>query len=213
MANKHLVCRVIQVHENRYKLYCRNGILSDNFSSSDLKTCPKKHDIPLHKWRQSHVVSVRDIPNEDLDKCLCTAQHSTMDYVYVDDDGMEQADVWVRNPLYTLSNKDRETISQPNGWLRDSVINASQLLLLQDHPNIAGLQPPSLQQLRAFKAHSDKFVQIINVDNVHWCVVSNIGCQDGTVNVYDTLYQSLDLPPFPLLLASSLLLSQNSQYR
>jgi hypothetical protein len=83
------------------------------------------------------VVSVRNIPNEDLDECLCTAQHSTRDYIHVDDDGMEQADAWVHNPLYTLSNEDRETISQPNGWLRDSVINASQLLLLQDHPNIA----------------------------------------------------------------------------
>jgi len=48
MANKHLVCRVIQVHENRYKLYSQNGILSESFSSSDLKTCPKKRDIPLH---------------------------------------------------------------------------------------------------------------------------------------------------------------------
>ena len=136
MRKKHLVCRVVQVHDNRYRLYCPSGILSEGFSSSDLKTCPKKGDIPLHKWRQSHVVSVRDIPNRDLDECLCGAgKHSTRDYINVDDDGAEQADhVWIRNPLYTLSKEDRETIARPNGWLRDSVIEASQLLLLQDHP-------------------------------------------------------------------------------
>ena len=42
MANKHLICRVTQVFKNRYRLYCTSGILSDNFSSSDMTTCPKK---------------------------------------------------------------------------------------------------------------------------------------------------------------------------
>jgi len=97
-----------------------------------------------------------------------TTQHQGLQYV--DDDDVEQADVWVCNPLYTLSNKDCVTISQPNGWLRDSVINASQLLLLQDHPNIAGLQPPALQELRAFKAHSDKFVQVKTMAQTVGCL-------------------------------------------
>jgi hypothetical protein len=99
--------------------------------------------------------------------------------------------VWVRNELYTLDNEDHETIKSPSGWLRDTVITASQLLLLQDFPNFAGFQPPTLQEVMGFKAHSSAFVQIVNVDRIHWCVVSNIGCPDGTVNVYDTLCQSL----------------------
>ena len=29
------------------------------------------------------------------------------------------------------------------------------------------------------------------MDAVHWCVLSNIGCQDGVVNVYDSLFKTL----------------------
>ena len=38
-----------------------------------------------------------------------------------------------------------------------------------------------------------KFIQaqILNVGDSHWVLVSNIGCDSGVVNVYDTLYQSL----------------------
>ena len=32
------------------------------------------------------------------------------------------------------------------------------------------------------------FVQILNVHNSHWSVISNIGCKDGVVNYYDTMY-------------------------
>lgn len=137
------------MYKNHYRLYCRSGILSENFSSSDLITYPKKDDIPLDKWRQSCVLSVRDIPNKDLDECLCMLQPNTRDYIYVNDDNgsdLEQPDVWVHNPLCTLNNEDHETIRQPNGWLRDSVIAASQLLLLQDYPNIAGFEPPALRR-------------------------------------------------------------------
>ena len=188
MANKHLICRVTQVFKKHYRLYCTSGILSENFSSSDMTTCPKKDDIPLDKWRQSCLISVRDIPNKDLDECLCVLPNIT-DYIDNEPD-LEQPDVWVRHPLYTLNNEDRETIRQLNGWLGDSVIAASQLLLLQEYPNIAGFEP-ALQEVRGFKAHSGRFVQIVNVEHVHWCVVSNIGCQDGTANVYDTMYKSL----------------------
>ena len=57
MGDKHLICRVIQICRDHYRLYCRSGILSENFSSSDLMTCPKG-DIPMDKWRQSFVISL-----------------------------------------------------------------------------------------------------------------------------------------------------------
>ena len=95
MVNKHLICRVTQICKNHYRLYCKSGILSENFSSSDLTTCPKKDDIPLDKWRQSCVISVRGIPDKDLDECLCVLQPNTTDYISVSDDepDLEQLDV------------------------------------------------------------------------------------------------------------------------
>lgn len=121
--------------------------------------------------------------------------------ITVEDDKQDLAlpDVWIRNSLYTLSNKDRETIQKPNGWLSDSVVSAGQSLLKQHFPNIAGLQPPVLQQRRVFNVHSNDFVQIINVENIHWCVVSNVGCQKGIVNVYDSLNWRLKDSSTPII--------------
>ena len=61
------------------------------------------------------------------------------------------------------------------------------MLLLQFFPNMAGLQPPTLQNVFAFQVHSGEFVQIIHVRNNHWCLVSTAGCQSGVVCVYETL--------------------------
>ena len=40
----------------------------------------------------------------------------------------------------------------------------------------------------AFDVHRGEFVQILHVHNSHWCVVSNIGCDDGVVH---SLYPSV----------------------
>ena len=56
---------------------------------------------------------------------------------------------------------------------------------------MADLQPPPLQKFFPFDVHCGEFVQIINVRNNHWCVVSTVGCEKGLVNVYDSLYSSV----------------------
>ena len=54
-----------------------------------------------------------------------------------------------------------------------------------------GLQPPTLQEVLGFQVHSREFVQIIHVINNHCCVVSTVGCENGAVNVYNSLYSSV----------------------
>ena len=34
-------------------------------------------------------------------------------------------------------------------------------------------------------------MHIVRVRDRHWCTVSNVGCNDGVVNVYDSLYPSV----------------------
>ena len=60
----------------------------------------------------------------------------------------------------------------------------------------------------SFQVHRDEFVQIINVRNSHWCIVSNIGC-GGVVNVYDSLYPSVSKST--LKLTASLVFSPASK--
>ena len=82
-------------------------------------------------------------------------------------------------------------VVSPTGWLSDSVVTAAQMLILQHFPSMSGLQPPTLQAVSAFQVHSGEFVQIVNIRNKHWCVVSTVGCDNGVINVYDSLYSSV----------------------
>ena len=47
-----------------------------------------------------------------------------------------------------------------------------------------------LSEIFQFCMQKGEFVQILNVNNLHWLTVSNIGCPKGTINVYDSLSNS-----------------------
>ena len=98
---------------------------------------------------------------------------------------------WIKCSHYTLSSDDKAAVLSKEGWLSDSIITASQSLLLQEFPHISGLQPPILQQTSSFDVPKGEFVQILHVRSNHWCVVSNVGCDDHTVNVFDTFFDSV----------------------
>ena len=107
--------------------------------------------------------------------------------------------MWVKNHVYSLTHHDREVVASRTGWLNDNVIAAAQMPMLQYFPNMTGLQPPALQKVFAFQVHSGEFVQIINVGNKHWCVVSTVGCDNGVVEVYDSLYTSIPVKTIRLI--------------
>ena len=57
--------------------------------------------------------------------------------------------------------------------------------------------------------HRGDFVQILHVHDNHWSVVSNIGCEDGVVNYYDSMYPSVSSQTVQL--TASLVFSPESQ--
>ena len=62
-------------------------------------------------------------------------------------------------------------------------------------------KPPKIQR------GQKEFVQIINVGRKHWVTVTNIGCEDNVVKVYDSKYMELpekDRKKFYLCLAAFL---------
>lgn len=202
MEGKHLICRICRINDGKYTLYYNKGTLLQRFAASQLQECREQGDaIPLDKWRLSNTISVRDVQEEDVVDCCC--RQSEPDYVNVSsDEGGDQHSIddnSITNHLYTLSSQDLNTIQRQHGWLNDSVISASQMLLKQHFPHIGGLQPPSLQLVRGFDVHRNKFLQILNVDRIHWCVVSNIGCNQEELNVYDTMYTDVQLSIVPII--------------
>ena len=91
-----------------------------------------------------------------------------------------------------LPLEDRERLN--NGeWLNCRLIEAAQKLLSEQFPDVKGLQSPLCGEKLSFKRPDGHFVQIFNIRRSHWIAVSNIGCEEGTANVFDSFYNSLDM--------------------
>ena len=196
LGQRHLPCRIVMDLGNRYQLYCPKGVLTNSFSGSELAVPPSKcAAIPLCGWRQAPRISLRSLARDAAvtEHCDCSLPDKSEHTIILS--SSEDVDVgcgmWVKNVLYTLTHADQKVVVSPTGWLTDNVITASQMLLLQHFPNMSGLQPPTLQEVLGFQVHSREFVQIIHVRNNHWCVVSTVGCENGAVNVYDSLYSTV----------------------
>ena len=94
---------------------------------------------------------------------------------------------WVMVEDISLTEKDRDILLHPTAWMTDNILAAGQRLLQKQ----TGLQPPCLGPTCAFDIQKKDFVQIISNGYDHWLTVSTIGAEDGTVNVYDSLYVSV----------------------
>ena len=196
LGERHLPCRIVRDLGNRYQLYCPKGVLTNSFSGSELDVPPSKcASIPLHGWRQAPRISLRSLARDVAvtEHCDCSLPEKS-EYAIIlssSEDEDVGCGMWIKNLLYALTHDDQRVVVSPTGWLTDKVIAAAQMLLLQHFPNMLGLQPPTLQEVLGFQVHSREFVQIIHVRNNHWCVVSTVGCENGAVNVYDSLYSSV----------------------
>ena len=58
--------------------------------------------------------------------------------------------------------------------------------MLQKQYGIAGLQDVTMLQTLSMDVQPGEYVQILNMANSHWVTISTIGCEAGTVNVYDS---------------------------
>ena len=91
---------------------------------------------------------------------------------------------WIQH--LELREHDKELLTGGN-WLTDKHINAFNKLLKQQCPMQNGLYDPLLIAKMTRHSETANFVQIINLDNLHWVCAANIGCPDNTVNIYDSL--------------------------
>ena len=91
----------------------------------------------------------------------------------------------------SLSNRVegfRAMLSNPSTWLDDRAMDHAQALLKAKYPNVNGLyDTTSLALLSTLPEPAQGFVQILNVSANHWVTVSDIGCQGGSVNIFDSL--------------------------
>ena len=84
-----------------------------------------------------------------------------------------------------LSKKDNEIVQ--NGWLTDNHMLLASSILKREYPEVDGLQDTVLQQNYSWKVPTSEFVQFLHVEGSHWITISNIGENENSVNVYDSL--------------------------
>ena len=178
MGDFHVTCRIVGGFAGRYQLYCSKGVLNTSFSCTELIPVTGCSPIPLDEWRKALIISLRSITNDSAlhERCNCCVPQTSESIVLssASEEENESPEMWVSNGAYTLSCRDRDVVLSRRGWLTDKIICAAQMLLLQFFPNMAGLQPPTLQRVFAFQVHSGEFVQIIHVRNNHQPLVFGV---------------------------------------
>ena len=89
-----------------------------------------------------------------------------------------------------LSKKD-ESIILNGEWLTDKIIIAAQGLIKKAYPSVLGFQNTNLGETLTFNVMKSEFVQVLHTGHCHWITISTIGCTNGNVNIYDSLYPAL----------------------
>ena len=76
--------------------------------------------------------------------------------------------------------------------LNDEHINFAQKLLKARFPCLNGLRSTLLQSHKQSLPESEQVGQIVHSRGNHWIALSSLNSSDRTVNVYDSLYDTLD---------------------
>ena len=85
-------------------------------------------------------------------------------------------------------------VLSPSGWLDFDIIHEVYVCLRNINPDLEGLQRPTLGPVRNFNQVNDEFIQILHTPgNAHGVCVGSVGREDGTVNLYDSLYDNIIL--------------------
>ena len=202
LGKYHLPCCIVQIFGDRCLLCCRKGVLTTGYTKGQLVAITGNVTISAENWRTAAKVSLKKVVDDpaNLEVCNCCIARPVVEHIIdltedstvvsSDESSTTVSNNWLSTPLYTLHVDKKQEILSPDGWLSDTVIKAAQLLILQEFPHIAGLQDPAVHNTLSFQVLRGEFVQIIFVGGCHWSTVSNVGCDDGVVNVYDSMYPS-----------------------
>ena len=126
---------------------------------------------------------------------------SDMDPVVIRDDKISEdgvgdkgpRNIWLSDPVshIELSHKDRSALTIGD-CLNDNHINFAQVLLKRQFKSLSGLQSTLWLTKLKEPLPATGSVQVLHTRGNHWIVASTVGCSAGDVNVFDSLYTSVD---------------------
>ena len=107
------------------------------------------------------------------------------------DSTTEDIDVWVKCDRQILRIADKEII-ETGMELTDKHIQYAQYLIKKQFSTIGGLCSTLLQGRKKHSLPQNSLQVIYCSARHHWVVASNMECKKGVVNVYDSLFTTLD---------------------
>ena len=109
----------------------------------------------------------------------------------------DQTKIWVNVSKQTLNFKDKQNIDTKE-LLNDKTIDVAQAIMKNQfiNPKINGFQSVlNKQRVTGFNKVEKDMVQILHRGSLgsgHWLTISTLNCPEGTVNVFDSMYNDLD---------------------
>lgn len=95
---------------------------------------------------------------------------------------------WMEVDNIHLKQEDKQILMSEDMWLNDNIINAAQRLLKYQFNYIGGFQDTLLQSKLQFSIENGEFIQILNKNNNHWILVTNVGTEQFSyVRIVDSL--------------------------
>ena len=143
------MCRVAQLNANRYTLLCKRGTLSQRFAASELEhtDAATASEISLDRWR--HVISIRELSDEDLSDCCCKIETPHYHYVGKDDNGGKENGETLTSFLYTLSSRDLRFAEHCYEWLSHYSKPGNPCLAIPPHRWFAATHSPRSEGIQS----------------------------------------------------------------
>ena len=111
-----------------------------------------------------------------------SASESTISNASPSEEGLKITGLRMKDNLHKVDMDNLENDTD----LTDTIIYLAQEILQDQFPNMEGLEDPVLGPALKFSEHRGEFVQILHTGGHHWVTVSNIGCQKGDINYFDS---------------------------
>ena len=101
--------------------------------------------------------------------------------------------VWVNVGRITLTSEEKEIIAHGDE-LNDLHINAAQELIKGQFPSINGMHLTYLVAAdhTSFNGWVPNYLQIFHCRGNHWVTVTTMGCENGGIYIFDSLYTDVD---------------------
>ena len=119
------------------------------------------------------------------------AKKSKIDIVDSPKDSENTHPTWIQKHGYRLSLLNKEVLYSGD-MLSDLHMDVSQAILKNQFPHVDGFNNTLLQVKQSSELEIKSGLQIVHCRGNHWILASNMSCEEGVVQLFDSIFASVD---------------------